>query len=34
VILSGAQNTQTACITHTDLHNDAVVYAQVRDWVR
>jgi triacylglycerol lipase len=34
VILSGAQNTQTACITHTDLHNDGVVYAQVRDWVR
>jgi triacylglycerol lipase len=34
VILTGAQNTQTACITHTDLHNDAVVYAQVRDWVR
>ena len=34
VILTGAQNTQTACITHTDLHNDAAVYAQVRDWVK
>jgi triacylglycerol lipase len=34
VILSGAQNTQTACISHTDLHNDALVYAQVRDWIR
>ena len=33
-ILSGAVNTQTACIGHSDFHNDAVVYAQVRDWVR
>jgi triacylglycerol lipase len=34
VILTGAVNTQTACISHTDLHNDTVVYGQLRDWVR
>ena len=34
VALSGAINTQTACISHSDLHEDATVYAQVRDFVR
>jgi triacylglycerol lipase len=33
VALSGATNTQTACISHSDLHQDATVYAQVRDFV-
>lgn len=33
VPLSGATNTQTACLSHSGLHGDAVVYAQVRDWV-
>jgi triacylglycerol lipase len=32
--LSGATNTQTACIQHSDLHQDATVYSMVRDWVR
>jgi triacylglycerol lipase len=31
--LSGAANTQTACLSHSQLHEDATVYAQVRDWV-
>jgi triacylglycerol lipase len=34
VALSGATNTQTACISHGALHEDATVYAQVRDYVR
>jgi len=35
VILSGgATNTQTACLRHSQLHEDATVYAQVRDWVK
>jgi len=35
VILSGgATNTETACLLHSDLHEDATVYAQVRDWVK
>ncbi len=34
VILSGATNTQTACIGHSDLYANATVYAQVRDWIR
>lgn len=34
VALSGATNTQTACISHSALHEDAAVYAQVRDYVR
>jgi triacylglycerol lipase len=34
VILSGATNTETACIGHSDLYRDATVYAQVRDWIR
>ncbi len=33
VSLSGATNTQTACISHGDLHEDATVYGQVRDFV-
>ncbi|MFI8993053.1 esterase/lipase family protein [Streptomyces sp. NPDC053542] len=31
VSLSGAANTRTACIGHTDLLTDATVYAQTRD---
>jgi triacylglycerol lipase len=31
--LDGATNTQTACMTHSNLHEDATVYKQVRDWV-
>lgn len=34
VSLSGAVNTQTACISHSALHEDATVYGQVRDFVR
>lgn len=34
VVLSGATNTQTACIGHSDLYRDPTVYAQVRDWIR
>jgi triacylglycerol lipase len=34
VALSGAANTQTACMSHSSLHEDAGVYAQVRDFVR
>src|SRR3954466_3552134 len=33
VALSGATNTQTACMSHSSLHEDATVYAQVRDAV-
>jgi triacylglycerol lipase len=32
-LLDGATNTQTACIPHSDLHENATVYGQVRDWV-
>jgi triacylglycerol lipase len=34
VILDGATNTKTACMTHSDLYSDATVYGQVRDWVK
>jgi triacylglycerol lipase len=34
VALSGATNTQTACLGHSDLYVDATVYGQVRDFVR
>ena len=34
VSLKGAVNTQTGCLSHGDLHEDAGVYAQVRDYVR
>ena len=34
VLLFGtATNTQTACLKHSQLHEDSTVYAQVRDWV-
>jgi triacylglycerol lipase len=32
--LSGATNTQTACIDHSALHQDAAVYSMVRGWVQ
>jgi triacylglycerol lipase len=32
-LLNGAVNTQTACISHSALHEDAGVYGQVRDMV-
>lgn len=32
-LLAGALNTQTACLQHSQLHQDATVYAQVRDFV-
>jgi len=34
VALSGAANTQTACLSHSSLHEDATVFGQVRDFVR
>jgi len=34
VPLSGATNTQTACMTHSDLHQNATVYGQVRNFVQ
>jgi triacylglycerol lipase len=33
VLLSGATNTQTACVSHTALHEDAGIYRSVRDFV-
>jgi len=33
VLLSGAVNTQTACLQHSQLHEDAAVYQQVHDMV-
>jgi triacylglycerol lipase len=33
VLLSGAQNTQTACLGHMQLLLDSAVYEQVRAWV-
>lgn len=33
-ILNGATNTQTSCLRHSDLHQDAAVYAQVKSWVQ
>lgn len=32
-LLDGAVNNQTACLQHSQLHEDATVYAQVRDFV-
>ncbi|HTI62944.1 MAG TPA: hypothetical protein VL524_05495 [Gemmatimonadaceae bacterium] len=32
-VLNGALNDQTTCLTHSQLHEDATVYGQVRDWV-
>src|SRR4051812_48827701 len=34
VALAGATNTQTACMSHSSLHENATVYAQVREAVR
>jgi triacylglycerol lipase len=34
VPLSGASNTQTACMSHSNLKENATVYGQVRDFVR
>jgi triacylglycerol esterase/lipase EstA (alpha/beta hydrolase family) len=34
VILSGATNTKTACLSHTALTTDSTVYAQVREFVK
>ena len=34
VVLTGAVNTQTACLQHSQLYLDAAVYQQVRDWVK
>lgn len=34
VLLVGATNHQTACIGHQDFLDNAIVYQQVRDWVR
>jgi triacylglycerol lipase len=31
--LTGATNTQTACMNHSQLHEDAKVYSQVKSWV-
>ena len=33
VAVSGATNTQTACLGHSDLYNDATVYGQVKAFV-
>lgn len=33
VLLSGAANTQTACLTHSQLYQNSTVYTQVRDFV-
>jgi triacylglycerol lipase len=32
-LLDGAENTPTACLQHSQLHEDATVYAQVREFV-
>jgi triacylglycerol lipase len=32
-LLDGALNNQTACLQHSQLHEDTTVYAQVRDFV-
>lgn len=34
VALTGATNTQTACLGHSQLYSDAAVYSQVRDFIR
>ena len=34
VALSGATNTRTACLGHSELYADATVYGQVREFVR
>jgi len=34
ILSGGALNTETACMQHSQLHEDATVYSQVRDWVK
>ena len=34
LLSGGALNTETACLKHSQLYQDAAVYAQVREWVR
>jgi triacylglycerol lipase len=34
VLLSGARNTQTACLSHSGVKDSATTYAQVREFVR
>jgi triacylglycerol lipase len=34
VILSGASNTQTSCISHSGLLSDFTVYTQIRNFVQ
>ncbi len=34
LLSGGAENYQTACIQHSQLHEDATVYGSVRDWVK
>jgi len=34
VLLAGARNTQTACLSHSGVKDSATVYGQVRDFVR
>ena len=34
ILSGGALNTETACMQHSQLHEDATVYQQVRDWVK
>jgi triacylglycerol lipase len=34
ILLSGATNTQTACISHSGYYSSSTVYGQVRDFVR
>jgi triacylglycerol lipase len=33
-ILSGAVNTPTACMLHSQLHEDPTIYAQVKAWIQ
>ncbi len=33
-ILNGASNTQTACLNHSQLYQDAAVYSMVKAWVQ
>jgi triacylglycerol lipase len=33
-VLDGATNTQVACMSHSQLHEDSGVYQKVRDWVK
>ena len=33
VLLAGATNRQTACLSHAQLLEDPVIYQQVRDWI-